>query len=409
MADHRKAFRPARAAFGAALTLLGAAGLAEAQDAGLKNGAAAITAGNYDNAVRLLSTTVNSDSASSSDAAKALYLRGVAYRKLGQPSRAIADLGAAMWLGLPGSERVRAQVNRGLAYRSAGLTKEADADFAVARNASSSSEVEKIIAQDGAGAPAAIAAFATEVRPEEQAAVSPRTVRESPAPRTASAAPEASGDWDTSVSSDTATEQRSGNRVSRWLGFGSSGGSSSAPAPAPAPAAEPAPVAAPTRTAAAPAAAPPPPRATQASAPSTWTTTTEVPETAAASSGSSQSGTRIGRWFARTTGPDSPEPAAAPASAPTASAASGGGGSYRLQLANSRSEAEAKALWQKAARANQQLASAQPQIEKVDIGNFGTFYSLKVGSFADRAESQKLCNALKRSDIDCSVVTPGGP
>lgn len=45
-----------------------------------------------------------------------------------------------------------------------------------------------------------------------------------------------------------------------------------------------------------------------------------------------------------------------------------------------------------------------PEIEKVDIGNFGTFYSLKIGPFPDKAQSLKVCNALKRSGIDCSPI-----
>ena len=53
---------------------------------------------------------------------------------------------------------------------------------------------------------------------------------------------------------------------------------------------------------------------------------------------------------------------------------------------------------------NQGLAGARPQIERVDIGNFGTFYSLQIGPFPDKAESLKLCNALKRSGIDCSAA-----
>jgi tetratricopeptide (TPR) repeat protein len=398
MADNRKPFRPRRLAIGMALVLLGAIASAHAQDAGLKNGAAALNAGKYDNAVRMLSATVNSGGAAPSEAAKALYLRGIAYRKLGQPSRAIADLGAAIWLGLPGSDRVRAQVNRGLAYRSAGLSKEAEADFAAARKSGGSGEVDKIIAQDGAGG-TAIAAFSTEVRPEEESISDPvRGVlgpsfggTAAPA-RTADAAPraapESAGAWSTSVSQGAT--QESGSRVSRWWGSVTDTFSSSEPAsqPAPPPAAAPAP--APTRTAAAPA-------ATQAAAPSSWTT--EVHDSSAASS--SEGGTRLGRWISRTTGSSDPAPA------PTATAAASGG-IYRLQLANSRTEAEAKALWQKAAGQSQQLASARPQIEKVDIGDFGTFYSLKIGPFADKAQSQSLCNSLKRGGIDCSVATPDG-
>ena len=62
--------------------------------------------GKYDAAVRQLSSTINAEEVSPSDAAQALYLRGIAYRKLGESARAIADLGAAMWLGLPGPDAV---------------------------------------------------------------------------------------------------------------------------------------------------------------------------------------------------------------------------------------------------------------------------------------------------------------
>ncbi len=107
MADHRKSFRPRRVVLGASFLLVATLLPAFAEDAGLKNGAASLAAGKYDNAVRMLSSTINSDNASPGEAAKALYLRGIAYRKLGQPSRAIADLGAAIFLGLPDQDRVR--------------------------------------------------------------------------------------------------------------------------------------------------------------------------------------------------------------------------------------------------------------------------------------------------------------
>jgi cell division septation protein DedD len=81
------------------------------------------------------------------------------------------------------------------------------------------------------------------------------------------------------------------------------------------------------------------------------------------------------------------------------------GGAFSLQLATSNSEAEAKALWKKVAQ-TQSLTGVQPQIEKVEIGNFGTFYALRIGPFPDKTESLKVCNALKRSGIDCSVATP---
>ena len=416
MADIRKIFRPRRLAFGgrripracifgASLMLLSALGPAHAEDAGLKNGAASLAAGKYDNAVRQLSATVNSETASPSDAAKAMYLRGIAYRKLGQPSRAIADLGAAIWLGLPDSDRVKALVNRGLAYQAAGLSKEGEAELALARKAGGSREVDQLIAEGG-GSPegaAAVAAFSTEVRPEESSAASrarneplpsfSTTVsggeapppRAEPSPtRTADASPAqdaAPSSWSTSV--DGGAPKSSGNRVTRW--FGSLTDSSDKPTAALAPT----PTAAPSAPAARPAPAP-------AAASSSWTTKTESQEAASGSASGGES-KGWGRLFNRTAEADpSPAPAASPSS---------GGGAYRLQLATSRSEEEAKALWKKVSQ-NQGLAGTQPEIEKVDIGNFGTFYSLRVGPFPDKAESLKVCNALKRSGVDCSPATP---
>jgi hypothetical protein len=139
-----------------------------------------------------------------------------------------------------------------------------------------------------------------------------------------------------------------------------------------------------------------------APAPSTgWGTQTQPVETVVASD-ATPSQSRFGRWFSRTAEADQ---AAVPA--PAAAPATGGVGGFQLQLATSRSQAEAQALWKQVSSTNAQLAGKGPAIEQVDIGNFGTFYSLKVGPFPDKAESSKVCNALKRNGVDCSVVTLG--
>jgi tetratricopeptide (TPR) repeat protein len=423
MAENRNFFRTRRLAsggrvlsaarlFGAGCALLAASALAHAEDAGLSSGAASLAAGKYDAAVRQLSSTVNADAVSRSDAARALYLRGIAYRKLGQPSRALADLGAAIWLGLPDQDRVRALVNRGLAYRATGLSKQADAELSAARNAGGN--IDQLIAQDGGNA-GAVAAFATEVRPGEEASAETKPSSpsgfasifgsSSPPPppatsRTADASPgwsvntteppvnnapkapppEAQGNWSTSVSNGPPPS--SGNRVSRWFGsIGDVFGSSNQEAAPPPPVAQSTPSTPSTTTTVK--------RQAQAETATSWTTQTQSAET----SQPSQGGTVFGRLFSRT----ADEPAAKPPS---------GGGAYRIQLANSNSEGEARALWQKVSRANSQLASAQPEIEKVNLGNFGTFYSLRIGPFSGKDESLKVCNALKRSGVDCSLVTP---
>jgi hypothetical protein len=443
MADHRKFFRPRRLAFGGRRVphacflaiYLALFNLAYAEDAGLKNGATSLAAGKYDAAVRQFSATISADNVAPPEAAKALYLRGIAYRKLNQPSRAIADFGAAMWLGLPEGDRVKALVNRGLAYQSAGLAKEGEADIALARK-SGSGEVDQLITEGGGSAEGAawIAAFSTSVTPgsqgpNAQAGAAPAV--ETPA-RTASA----SGQWTTTASAETAEGASSGSRVSRW--WGSLTGSSSTEQPA---ASAPAETAAPTSAPAKPPSAPstgwgaqtqageaaaaarapspvpssgwgaqtqqtasatvPPATSSSPKAPSTgWGAQTQGGETVVASD-ASPSQSRWSRWFSRSAEAEAPTSPAAAAAAP----ATPSGGGFQLQLATSRSEAEAQALWKKVSSENQEVAGAQPVIEKVDIGNFGTFYSLKVGPFPDKAESLKVCNALKRNAVDCSLVT----
>ena len=395
MADHRKTFRPRHLVLGASLLLVGSILPALAEDAGLKNGAASLAAGKYDNAVRQLSSTINADNAAPTEAARALYLRGIAYRKLGQPARAISDLGAAIFLGLPDEDRVKALVNRGLAYEAAGLPSQGDAEIAQARGVGGSGAVDQLIAEGG-GTTAGAAATSAE-NPTSTAG--------------------ASGQWTTTANAETGgAGASSGNRVSRW--FGSLTGSSSSPPPtepvsAPAESSAAA-IPAPSKPPAAPstgwgaqtqagetaaASSPPPSPSSPPPAPSTgWGAKTQGGDTVVASD-ASPSQSRWSRWFSKTaeanqTAPPPPAPAA------------GGRGGFQLQLATSRSEGDAQALWKQVSSANTGLSGKSPDIEKVDIGNFGTFYSLKVGPFPDKAESLKVCNALKRNGVDCSVVSP---
>ena len=355
-----------------ALIIVGGLGVltsAGAQEGSLSGGAATFAAGKFDSTVRLMTGVLQGDNVPPADAAKALYFRGLAYQKLGQHTRAIADLGAAMWLGLSSSERTVALVNRSLAYQASGLKTQAEAELASARKTGSSGEVEKLLASNGGtGSDAgSISPFATEVRTERGRTSTVASASQDapppapPAPRAAEAANP--GSWTTTQGEAAATPPpSSGNRLSRW--WGSVRGSSSEPEPAPQPA--PAPQSA--------------PRATAAAVPSAWTTQTQ-PEAGAA-------GTRVAT------------------ASPTAPMPSGGGGNYLLQLSPTRSEAEASALWKTVIKQNQQLASLQPRVEKTDMGNLGTFYRLQIGPFPDKAESLKLCNALKRSGVDCFLVNP---
>lgn len=398
MADHRNLFQPRRLAFGgrslprgrllgAVLALLWALAPAHAQEAGLKNGATSLNAGKYNAAVRQLSATVNDKRSTPGQAAKALYLRGIAYRKLNKPARAISDLGAAVWLGLPTSDKVRALVNKGLAYKSAGLTSQGDAELARARSASSSATVQRLISDDSGAVVANADVAEVSSRGDSQSdssfwsrlvpsfggsssALAPAGPEPSSTTQTADAAP--TGGWGASVDDGTAKQSSSGGWFKSLTG-------DSAPAP----------VVSKTTTApkitTAPKATVAPPSA------ASWAANTETQTVTSKSSGGGIRG-----WLSGSSN-----------SAPAVAAPAGGG--YRVQLANSRSKADARALWKQVQSKNKQLASLQPQIGKVDIGSFGTFYSLKVGPFATRSESTKLCNALKRNGTDCSIVSPEGP
>jgi SPOR domain len=341
---------------------------AHAQEGSLSGGATTFAAGKYESTVRLTTGVLQGDKVAPADAAKALYLRGLAYQKLGQHTRAIADLGAAIWLGLSSSERTVALVNRSLAYQAAGLKTQAEAELASARKSGGSGEVDKLIASNGGtGSDAgSISPFATEVRTESgrtstvASASQDAPLPPAPAPRAAEAANPSS--WTTTQGEAAASPPpSSGNRLSRWWGSVRGSSSEAEPAPPPAPAPQ------------------SPPKASAAAVPSAWTTQTQAEAGA---------GTRVAT------------------ASPTAPVPSGGVGNYLLQLSPTRSEAEASALWKSVVKQNQQLASLQPHVEKTDMGNLGTFYRLQIGPFPDKAESLKLCNALKRSGVDCFLVNP---
>ena len=380
-----------------------------AQDIGLRRGEASLNSGQFNDAARQLSATVNDKDSTINQVARALYLRGIAYRRAGYPGQAVSDLGAAIWLGLPSSDKARAYVNKGLAFQAAGMASQSSSAMAQARRYSNASTVERLKAQDGGVAPVASSSIADYVpgaslwnKVVPSFGSSNKTgepvsaqASEASAQSTAAAEPQAAptSGWEASVDDGSG-----GNAVSRWWGSVAGGGASrSQPAPSPTnpiatPSAQSA-AAARTTTATRTAAAPP--------SAESWAANTEV------SNGSGGSG--IGGWFSRQT-------AAATAVVTGGGRAATGsarqpitGAGYTVQLANSRSKSEAEALWNKAKRSNSSLASASPRIETVNLGNLGTFYTVKIGPFASQSQGTKICNSLKRGGTDCSVISPGGP
>lgn len=83
-----------------------------------------LQAGRVDQAVQALSATMGGGNLPPALLAKALYVRGMAYRKQGRTAQAISDLSGALWLrgGLGGDEREDAAKEKAAAYAEAGLS-----------------------------------------------------------------------------------------------------------------------------------------------------------------------------------------------------------------------------------------------------------------------------------------------
>ncbi|MBL8566802.1 MAG: SPOR domain-containing protein [Hyphomicrobiaceae bacterium] len=335
----------------------------------MKRGIDAYGKGNLALAVGALSTSIANGGLSGANLARALYFRGLAYRKQGKPAQAISDLTNAIWLkeGLTDAEQADATASRKAAYREAGIPEPGGVAVTSAE-------------------PATTTATTTEARPVNVQAPLPIAPAEPAAPapqRTASATPPAAasaGYWQSANSPAAPAAQPAAPTASSTSGssggiggffnnlFGGLGGSSAAPAS-------------------------PPGDVTTAStgsssaAVSSWSNATEVAPR--------QAGTTRTASIA----PASPPQAASPASADAA-------GKYKLQVAILRSRAEADKLMEALLiRHASKLGQRATRVEEAVLGNMGTFYRVNVGPFADKTEPERLCGALRGDGYDCLVVT----
>jgi hypothetical protein len=91
-----------------------------------------LQAGKAAQALQAVSATVAGGNLPPAILAKALYVRGMAYRRQGRPAQAISDLTSALWLkgGLGGEEREEAVKERSAAYADAGLPDPGDSQSA---------------------------------------------------------------------------------------------------------------------------------------------------------------------------------------------------------------------------------------------------------------------------------------
>jgi cell division protein FtsN len=95
-----------------------------------------------------------------------------------------------------------------------------------------------------------------------------------------------------------------------------------------------------------------------------------------------------------------PPPAAKTETAPAASAA----GAYVLQIGAYKSQEDADAAWKTFKSKHPMAASYSEDVRKADLGDKGTWYRLRMGSFADKAAASTVCEKLKSDGGNCLVA-----
>lgn len=97
-------------------------------------------------------------------------------------------------------------------------------------------------------------------------------------------------------------------------------------------------------------------------------------------------------------------PSETASAATQAGAASAGGGAYLVQLGSVRSEAAAAREWTKLqARHEGLLGGRALDLQKADLGDKGTYYRIRTGSFETKGDASALCGKLKAAGQDCLV------
>ena len=100
--------------------------------------------------------------------------------------------------------------------------------------------------------------------------------------------------------------------------------------------------------------------------------------------------------------PEAAKPAAKPPAREVSSAKSG---SRMIQLGAFDSEALARQAWNILAQTNRDLLASKSLYVERTTANARVFYRLRVAGFADQAQTQKMCEALRSRNVDCIPVT----
>ena len=121
----------------------------------------------------------------------------------------------------------------------------------------------------------------------------------------------------------------------------------------------------------------------------------------------SPTGVQVGiRGQEDTPAPVMTQPAAQPKPAPTPAPVVTASGSYAVQVAALRSQAEAETMWSSFTGKFGGIipAASGRDINRVDRGDRGIFYQLRVAGFDNKDSAANFCAALKSRGQDCLVV-----
>jgi tetratricopeptide (TPR) repeat protein len=306
------------------------------------NGIKLLQGGKIDAAVHTFSSVIGAGKLPPTIMARALYNRGLGYRKQGKPAQAISDLTSALWMkgGLNDAERADALASRVAAYREAGL---ADQSTGEDSTAAADNKVS-----------------ATRSKTADQVNSRPITTQSI-----------GSGGTTAALAPEPASNPSSSGGVGGLFGNLFGGGSSTqAPAEAkPAPAPQP---------------------VTASTVQSVTVAKAAVPVDSAPAAAK----------------PVKIATATAALAASPAAPKSDGVAKFRAQIALVRTRAEADAAAQKMKdKYKASLGTSELVIDQTTLGNMGSFYRVRIGPYLSQIEAQAVCASLNGSGLDCVPVT----
>lgn len=395
----------------------------------VESGVNALAQGRADAAVASLTSALSAGSLPQNQTARALYYRGVAYRRQAKPALAISDLTNALWIkgGLTEEQRQDALQQRSGAYREAGLPDQSDPG---GQRAASTAKGGSQAAPFAAVAPPAPSGSSTTMSASGGGLFGSLFGSPTPTPQPAPSAVASAPATTASVAPRVATAPPAAARppaaqVAAGQPTGATTGQSDKPATRLVPVMNPASslpqgfqeIADPTRMvevsttaragqpdpgAAAIAATVPPEPSSKAASRVGAKEASKAPAKAAPA-GQAQASQQTAALAPQAV---APAPAGRTVGGGPVPAPRAGAVGVRIQVAAVRTAEEAQGLSAKVqAQFARELGGRAPVVDQVSAGNFGNFYRVQVGPFAATRETEELCEKLKSGGLDCRIVS----